>query len=279
MALFKYTNHFGVNVLRDLQLKVTPPKELNDPFELNPYFSGQVTQEHVVETMKSFTPRGFYNDRVKAGEKLPPFEQYEVDLQRIAPLLLKHGVQGLQQAYEQWPAKHLDWINERMGLICLSEEKNHPLLWSHYTDGHKGMVLEFDTGHEYFKQFSKFQRVTYDNKRVPIDLTLPSTDFDLENDVRRIIYTKNDCWGYENEWRSLFQLEICHRMPDDRDTHKILFFTDIPPDLISNVYLGLRCPPDIQDKVIAAKNERDLPFKLFEASLLPKEFGVEYKLI
>ena len=277
MRLFKYTNHYGVNVLRDLQLKVTPPNELNDPFEFSPYFSGKVTQEHVVERMKSFTPRQFYDEMVKAGNKLPPFEQYELDLRRKAPLLLKHGVQGLQQSYEKLAAAHLDWISKKMGLVCLSEEGNHVLLWSHYTDGHKGMVLEFDTAHEYFKQFSKFQKVKYSEKKVPIDFTLPTTDSELEEEVRSVIYTKNTCWAYENEWRSLFLLEQCHQKLDDRNKQKTLYSTDIPSDLIKNVYLGFRCPLEVQNKVVAAKKDRNLPFTLFKAFLHPREFRVEYK--
>jgi len=158
MALFKYTNHRGVSVLRDLQLKVTPPNELNDPFEFRPYFSGRVIQDHVVELMKALTPRQCYDEMVKSGEKLPPFEQYEKDLKRIAPSLLDHGAQRLQQSYEELAARHLDWISKKMGLVCLSEESNHTLLWSHYTDGHKGMVLEFDTSHEYFKQFQSSKK-------------------------------------------------------------------------------------------------------------------------
>ena len=229
--------------------------------------------------MKAFTPRQFYEEMVKNGEKLPPFEQYESHLQRVAPFLLKHGVQGLQASYEKWAIDHLDWISKKMGMVCLSEESNHILLWSHYTDGHKGMVLEFDTSHEYFKQFSKFQQVTYDDKRVPIDLTSLPPDSELEDEVRQVIFTKNTCWRYENEWRALFSLEECVQKPDERGKQKALYFTDIPFDLINNVYLGFRCPADLQSEVIAVKKEKSLPFRLFKAFLHPREFKVEYKVI
>jgi hypothetical protein len=62
MRLFKYTSHFGVGILRDLQLRVTPPKELNDPFEFSPYPIGQVTENQVQHYVDKFPPRRFYEE-------------------------------------------------------------------------------------------------------------------------------------------------------------------------------------------------------------------------
>ena len=36
MALYQYSGEHGNLVLQNLQLKVTPPNEFNDPFEMSP---------------------------------------------------------------------------------------------------------------------------------------------------------------------------------------------------------------------------------------------------
>src|SRR5437773_2135978 len=35
--VFKYCDHRGVNILRNLELKITPPDQLNDLFEFSPH--------------------------------------------------------------------------------------------------------------------------------------------------------------------------------------------------------------------------------------------------
>jgi len=35
-AVFKYCDARGVSILQDLELKITPPNEFNDPFEFRP---------------------------------------------------------------------------------------------------------------------------------------------------------------------------------------------------------------------------------------------------
>ena len=34
--------------------------------------------------------------------------------------------------------------NERYGVICFCENYHDPVLWSHYADGHRGVVLVFE---------------------------------------------------------------------------------------------------------------------------------------
>ena len=158
--------------------------------------------------------------------------------------------------------------------ICLSEEENNILLWSHYTVDHKGMLLEFDNSHEYFKLNSSFRKVKYSDKRVPFDPNWPDNSAELEHHAERVLLTKNIDWSYENEWRSLFPLDWCHKKPNGTQT---LYFTDIPPEIIRRVVLGYRCPLDVQQQVVEAKERRKLGFRLERAFLHRSEFKVEYR--
>src|SRR5258708_36822320 len=109
MRLFKYMNHFGVDVLRDLRFKVTPPNELNDPFEFSPYLApGKVTEEHVREIMFSASPRALYEEMVRSGEKLPPFDHFGRTVRAVFPTRVANDVPRFERTYVDSMASNLD---------------------------------------------------------------------------------------------------------------------------------------------------------------------------
>ncbi|HZF02169.1 MAG TPA: hypothetical protein VE344_09775 [Methylomirabilota bacterium] len=101
MGLFKYTNHFGVNILRDLQLKVTPPNEFNDPFEFSPYLIGVVDDAHAESLLRNFSPTELYETmKIHGVQQMPPFEEFLKSLETIIPAAIKQGAPAFQKAYE-----------------------------------------------------------------------------------------------------------------------------------------------------------------------------------
>ncbi len=49
MILYKYAGASGMRILDDLGLKVTPPNELNDPFELTPRSLDRMTRQYLLD--------------------------------------------------------------------------------------------------------------------------------------------------------------------------------------------------------------------------------------
>jgi hypothetical protein len=274
MGLFKYTNHFGVNIIKDLQLKVTPPNEFNDPFEFSPYLIGEIDEAHARQLLDNYSPKELYETMKIHGVQEMPFEEFLKSLKTIIPAAVKQGIPAFQKAYEEIVSKFSDSMSKEFGLVCFSEEENNMLLWSHYTDGHKGMLIEFETSHTYFTRHSKFKKVRYESKRVPLDPTWPDGSPEIDNYSEQLLCIKNSIWSYENEWRSLFPLNWCHPKKYGQRT---LYFTDIPPEMVKRVVLGYRCEPEVEKQVIEAKTQRGLNFSLFRAVLHPTEFKVEYK--
>jgi hypothetical protein len=280
MRLFKYTNHFGINVLRDLQLKVTPPNELNDPFEFSPYvLPGTITGGHVEELMKTAPAKELYDEMVNAGDPVPPFDVFEKVLRRVPPERIKQAIPLFQKSYEELVADNLNSISKQSGLICFSAQENHILMWSHYTDSHKGMLLEFDTSHQYFEDNLRFLEVTYSETRVPFDPTWPDKSEELAQHCKQVLCTKNSAWDYEGEWRSLFPLHWGMQKPDTRDAQRVLYFTNFPPEIIRRVVLGFRCPVEIERQVREARKKNGMDFSLCRAVLHSREFRVEYRPI
>ena len=81
------------------------------------------------------------------------------------------------------------------GVLCLSQESDNILLWSHYADNHCGVCLKFDILQD-LDFFSTPLKVIYDES-YPVynHMTQPSEI------VKKMIMTKFSFWKYENEIR------------------------------------------------------------------------------
>jgi len=86
------------------------------------------------------------------------------------------------------------------GILCLSQEPDNILLWSHYADNHCGVCLKFDILQD-LDFFSIPLIVIYDQS-YPIYNHMTQT----KDIVTKMIKTKFDLWKYEKEIR-IFKLE------------------------------------------------------------------------
>jgi hypothetical protein len=100
MGPFKCTNHFGVDIIKNLQLKVTPPNEFNDPFEFSPYLIGAVDEAHAKHLLENYSPKELYETmQIHGVQLMPPHEEFLKHLETIIPSAVKQGVPAFQKAY------------------------------------------------------------------------------------------------------------------------------------------------------------------------------------
>lgn len=109
---------------------------------------------------------------------------------------------------------------------------NHPLMWAHYTNGHRGACLKFRMS-EWCRsgdlQGWVIRKVHYSIERPLLDLSRPEQE--TADTLNRIAFTKHKNWRYENEWRMLCSAKI--------DCATYLRF---PPKALAEVIFGLRVP-------------------------------------
>ena len=96
-------------------------------------------------------------------------------------------------------------------VICLSGRKDINSLWAHYADNHKGICIEYDlinTKTELFKNLcfpieyiDEFDS-TYDVKSL-----FETNSMDLNIKLKPLLIKAGD-WGYEEEWRIIFDDSI-----------------------------------------------------------------------
>lgn len=111
------------------------------------------------------------------------------------------------------------------GIISFTESYNNLLMWSHYADEHKGIVVEFDH-HILNAHFNKklgltssLERVFYNRERHEI---LPR-----DTSPKRNLLTKSDDWIYEKEHRIITKVSNADYFIITKDVYEyILDFYD-----------------------------------------------------
>lgn len=250
-TVFKYSNAHGLNILTNLELKVTPPNQFNDPFEFmahticskplrwaNQYFNEEKTRE----LWTSCLLEGSFKGDLIAFQKQFKSNRPRFINEWIIPQMNRAIVHAQNGA--------IDDISKALGVVCLSRKWDSLLMWGHYCDKHQGIVIGFDDTATVFKSGLGLRAVEYESARIPLDLSaiLPPKDKDKLND--RIMFTKNEEWSYEKEVRQIFHLRSMRqrKMTDG----KIGYFCPIPPEAIVSVYLGVKCSSTLEADVQAA---------------------------
>lgn len=195
------------------------PQSFNDPFDCNlsevsPHTQDEANKflEHVLEGRP---------DRDKLLTKGMTIEQAEIIL-----------------------AEAKDAILSTTGILCLSQEFDNILMWSHYTNSHKGLVIELDLTQD-VEFFLSPIRVKYQEAYHPTNYFI-----DQHNSVTEIISTKACCWSYENEVRIMKVDQTGKVKIKPQAIKKVIFGCKAEPEFISRIR-GLCSTPELQHVVFS----------------------------
>lgn len=165
------------NMFINNELFFQAPRKFNDPFDcrLKLQFNGTKQQW-----------RQFLSQLIK---------RHEPSLNRNQRLVKLREMMKIRKNID-FSKKVLSTLSDDIGTLCLSEIKDDLLMWSHYSNGHKGFCLEFS----YSKNdpfFGKSRKVIY-KKNYP---SVNFFDSSPEEQLDAMIFTKARFWKYEKEWR------------------------------------------------------------------------------
>jgi hypothetical protein len=187
-------------------VRATPVMALNDPFE------GMFNEKQVRNVINHH--KNFY-----AGIGLIYVSQlpgYDID-----------GIMGDIQS---------DFFS--LGVVSFTEDHINPLMWSHYADEHKGMVIQFKTGMPLFADsmiyvegigntrfgkrhlgdiFEFPERVIYRREKPTFEHAEEAApesfhEYHWKKFNKAIFFTKSNDWLYEKELRSIVRLEDADRI-------------------------------------------------------------------
>lgn len=179
MILYKYLSPERIDVLETRLIAYPHPRVFNDPFEARPLFPADAPE--AIALFEEARPRrGSFTSEEESALR-----------SQIDAIQQVHGVARLR----------LEHIAQNVGVLSLSEKRDCPLMWAHYTEQHSGFVIGFDTAHPDWVKLGQLHGPQGEPAKVRYSANRPKPK--AIDDVARdhIWYTKSKDWEYEKEWR------------------------------------------------------------------------------
>jgi hypothetical protein len=124
--IYKYFGKHGIEVVENFELKVTPPNEFNDLFEVTSRPSAEaLSRQEFDALMDSEAGKNWLNKRLSRSEKFRrDYAQFGGNRQTF----YEFGV-PLMRGIKQGICKNLlDEISKHFGLICFCDDPQHLLM-------------------------------------------------------------------------------------------------------------------------------------------------------
>lgn len=177
MKLYKYypLSPYSKKFLHDQEVYFSPFRGLNDPFEIAVRYSFNCTYEK---------KHAYFMKHVDV------FNQFQPEFQ-------KSYIEDFEKNYSHshgYLAHMLRNSMSHLGIFCLSTNPLEILMWSHYTNKHRGFCVEFETNND--PAFKELVQVDY------VDDFQEALFYDGVK-IGEAVSKKFRVWSYENEWRAI----------------------------------------------------------------------------
>jgi len=131
-----------------------------------------------------------------------PFESYPCD--EWIPKAESMGI-ALDKVKDKYGHDAFYYANTHLGVISFSKTYDKVLMWSHYANDHKGMVIGFDMNHKYFTNKGEYftnkgyrlKKVLY-RKKIPLKKIFADGKWN-----EKFFEYKSNKWKREKEYRIL----------------------------------------------------------------------------
>lgn len=159
---------------------------------------------------------------------------------------------------EEW--EEINKINKEFRskyyLCSFTDKNNDILMWSHYSNNHKGFCIEYKI-EALYNSCGPLIPIFYSD--VPISINLKKSA-----DIRPL-YTKYRNWNYENEWRIIKSKD---------EGYKSLFeIIDTPKP--SGIYMGCEIESELKDSLLRYCIENNI--SLYQGYKSRQEYKIKFK--
>ncbi|RCW82520.1 DUF2971 family protein [Halanaerobium sp. DL-01] len=259
-VLYKYKsfdkNNYTYDMLENGNLYFASAKSFNDPFD-------------------SALPYNFEGINSKKGEiwvkKL--INKEFSNLGEDKRIKISEGTQkriGTPEHIKKMKKDIIEKQYDKFGIHSLSANNKNILMWSHYTNNHKGLCIGINTNKLIDKFLEKANKgilldllkVEYKNKMPDINFFDSMLDKKSETkDLYDLISIKSKDWSYENEYRLVLW---------DKVNFKMNFGTEI----ISEIVLGCKADKSDVNKTKNICDNYNHEVKLYKAIKSNKNFEI-----
>jgi hypothetical protein len=228
--LYKYCDQRGIKkILKSLELKLPYISEVNDPFECFPFIYCP-NDKLAIETR--------FLSVLKHRNMLPPAGYNQKLDEQFEKGELQNFLVGRQREYQK------EW-NRCNCLLSVSRNARKTVMWAHYADKHKGVVIGIDFDNIFPNcSIGKMYPVDYSKQR-PKRNILEKPKESVRETARKVLMTKSKSWKYEEEFRGIFCVDSLKKLQRQRlacikdFNGKETWFLRLNPESIRKVVFGL----------------------------------------
>ncbi len=161
---------------------------------------------------------------------------------------------------------------ENLGILCLSEVRLDILMWSHYTDGHKGLCLEF--GQEGIDKFRTeknmdFEKIIYRGKYptlIDYNKARNNKAQGKKNEFAKLcICSKSKHWKYEQEWRLISK--SCNK------------YIEYPEEMLTGIIFGYYMSDNDKMQIKEMIKKKEHKPKLYQAKIDDDRYDINIEEI
>lgn len=207
-VLYKYRIVDGnsINALSKGMLWYSKPAGLNDPHDVAPRWKKDITD---TEVLNDFVLKRGDSNNAEAKASSKAISKFVAQcrakgwgdsriLRAVDEMFMKIDGKS-QKALLQDTLYYNEIIFSSMGVLSLSEDPKHPVMWGSYSNSHRGFCLGFEY-HETNVLGQYASSIDYVAKMPKPSVKLFSHDAG-EDALELIAFTKSKEWEYEQEWR------------------------------------------------------------------------------
>jgi len=167
------------DLLKRNRIHCSTPGKLNDPWDCQPWYDS--------DSLKDPTVRDQYidwlnemHDGFPTSERRKALEAFLKDPENLAK-----STEDLARKVQEETA--------RRRIYCLTPHPDSILMWSHYSNNHSGVCLEFQTANRLFSGAMKVSYLSHYPKLLPHEMGT--------SQAIQVLLTKSEVWAYEEEFR------------------------------------------------------------------------------
>jgi hypothetical protein len=292
--VYKYAGQSGARaILASRTLRFSRPSEMNDPFDI--YIADlfempvlDVLNQHRLDVVEMLV-----NDPQKFSEIMgidstqaviqsnmikssPPEMRAEFEALLVSESIEAYypDVGKLRQTMEGQRERIVAQF-QNAGIFCATRDHTNLLMWAHYADQHRGVVLGFKPDLERDSYLRLLEPVTYTDNRPSFYGSIETMaagiapdEAELRTFNRGLVYTKSTHWSYEAEERIYVPWDVTDGQPAS--------YKPFYPEELAELHLGCRVPDAFKLEITAAAKAVNHRVAVYQAQPAKKSYALEF---
>jgi hypothetical protein len=255
--LYKYFNISNLKYFEDLFCKnllyFPCPLTFNDPFDCRLNIDTNYSNDELLEILENEININYPGLSVENKRKRINAALNDTELK-----------DNLIKNYERYRNSLL----EDCGVQCMTEKHLNLLMWSHYSNCHKGICVEFDTN-EMLKHVNDkiwCNKVIYKKEYPSLKVVFNNDQNKIDKFGTSILRIKSNDWSYEKEWRIVFP-SVTKFYPNR--------LIPIPKESIKKIFLGLEMEDNCKYNLVKLIKVNYAKDQIFEMKKSLHSFDLE----